>query len=413
MILTSYEATFAESWGRKVKELISEYGEKLFGVRLDPGSSSSKNFGLQGHSGGMSCAGAGGPITGKGADIFIIDDPVKNDADANSPVIREKIWDWFKATAYTRLEPNGVIIIIMTRWHEDDLCGKISKYMIHEKEHFSNNINEDWVEIIIPAIAGDNDPLGRIPGSALWEERYGIEQLNSIKSAVGSYWFSTLYQQKPSPVGGGIFKRIHFKYFDQNDEHYYLLDRTGIDENRKVYGKSGCSIFAVMDLASSTKETADYTVVLVFALTPDNDVLVLEIIRERFEGAEHINLLKRIFTRWKPVVIGIESVQYQIALVQSAMREGLPVKQLKADKDKVTRSLPIAARLEAGTVYFKNGAHWLDEFENELLSFPKGRHDDQVDAFAYIQDFIQSVSGLMPAGSTINRISGKSITSNF
>lgn len=129
IILTSYEASFAQSWGRKVKELIEEFGEPIFKIKLNPSSRSAKSFDIKEHYGGMACAGAGGAITGKGADLIIIDDPVKNDKQAHSIVYRERIWDWFLATVYTRLEPEGAIIVVMTRWHEDDLCGRIIESM--------------------------------------------------------------------------------------------------------------------------------------------------------------------------------------------------------------------------------------------------------------------------------------------
>ncbi len=389
IILTSYEASFAESWGRQVRDILNQYGRQYFGISVDPAARSAGSFRIQGHSGGMDCVGAGGPITGKGADIFIIDDPVKNDAEANSPVIRDKVWEWFKSTAFTRLEPDGAIVIIMTRWHEDDLCGRILK----EK-------NDDWYIINLPALAEPNDPIGRKKGMALWKDRFPVEKLNEIKTILGSYWFSALYQQRPSPTGGGIFKRKHFKYFSFDGEYLLLTDR--IEKKRISFQK--CSIFGTMDLATSMKETSDYTVVIVFALTPDKDVLIMDIIRERFDGADHLNLIKDVQTRWNTLMIGIESVQYQVALVKSALREGLPVKELRPTKDKVSRALPMAARLEAGCVYFRSDAQWLYEFENELLKFPHDKHDDQVDAFAYIAELVQPISGNSPAGAINSRL---------
>ena len=125
IILTSYEADFAASWGRKARDIIEEYGEELFGIQVRQDSSAANRWGIQGYEGGMNTAGAGGPITGKGGNLIIIDDPFKNAEEANSKTIRDKVWEWYKSTLYTRLEPNGVLVIIQTRWHEDDLVGRL------------------------------------------------------------------------------------------------------------------------------------------------------------------------------------------------------------------------------------------------------------------------------------------------
>jgi predicted phage terminase large subunit-like protein len=370
VILTSYSMSFAETWSKKVRDMLVEFGYDLFGVKLNPGSKSGRGFSLCG-GGGMDAAGSGGPITGKGADLFIIDDPVKNDAEAHSSVIREKVHEWFKATAYTRLEPGGIFVIIMTRWHEDDLCGRILKeFNIREvnKDFLSrmdifdqseNPINEvlledeEWLLLKLPAIAKENDPLGRLLGEALWWQRYPLNRLESTRIAIGSYWFSALYQQSPSPAGGSIFRRRDFRYFEcEND--IYTLNNSYDEENRKSFRFDECTIFAVMDLAATVKSSSDFTVVLVFALAPNHRILVLDIIREKFEGADHLTLIKNVYNKWHPTLIGIETVQYQIALIQSAIRQGLPVKQLKADKDKLSRALPAGAALENGTIYFKS-----------------------------------------------------------
>ena len=127
----------------------------------------------------------------------MIDDPVKNDKEANSETIRENIWEWFISTAYTRLEPDGIIIIIMTRWHEDDLCGKLLHSKNNEYEPGIEEIEfDDWQNLSFPAIAGENGLLGRNPGDALWEQRFPIKKLNAVKHAVSSYWFAALYQRQ-------------------------------------------------------------------------------------------------------------------------------------------------------------------------------------------------------------------------
>ncbi|MBM2814668.1 MAG: hypothetical protein HW421_1430 [Ignavibacteria bacterium] len=440
IILTSYNSRFAAVWGRKVRELIRNFGKEYFDVGIDDSCKAASGFRIAEHDGEMFCTGAGGTITGKGADLIIIDDPVKNDSQAHSPVISDNIWEWFKSTLYTRLEPNGIIIIIMTRWHDNDLCGRLlatSNFSIPGNGLISSEYNDDcvkdnkkmenledgisdldyenekWLYICLPAIADINDPLGRKPGEALWEKRFSIRKLNSIRRNIGSYWFSALYQQKPNPAGGGIFKRQYFKYFSADNEFYYIKSDGKSHSSQSIFRIADCPVYASMDLATKASETSDYTVILIFAINDNRDIFVLDIIRERFDGADHIKLLHSVFERWHPILIGIESAQYQLTLVQTAQRKGMPVIPLKATKDKVSRSLPIAARLEAGSVYFREGAHWLDSFEDELLAFPKGTHDDQVDAFAYIAEIIQPITNAMPVAATGGKFLKDRLTLQF
>ena len=400
IIFTSYNANFAKLWGLNVMEIIREYGN-LYNIEIDKNLRSSSDFRIANHRGGMSAVGAGGAITGKGCDLLIIDDPIKNQMEANSQIIRDKIWDWFLATAYTRLEPDGLLVIIMTRWNDDDLCGRIIKKINSDSE-------DSWKTLIIPAIAETNDPLGRKENTALWEKRFSIKKLLDIKNTIGAYWFSALYQQRPAPKEGNIFNRNHFKYFSM--KNYEII----YQKNEKIYSLNlnECRIYVSIDLAVNSKQTSDYTVAIVFAVNNENDIFILEIIRERFEGADHIELVKNIYAKWKPVLIGIEKVQYQLTLIQQSLRIGLPIIELIPDSDKVSRSLAIASRMRSGKVYFKENANWLNDFEDELLNFPLGRYKDQVDAFAYIARMIEPNSAsLLPIGKKVSFVGRNSILS--
>ncbi len=391
IIFTSYNAAFAKLWGLRTLEIIKNIGSS-YGIEIDKNLKSPAEFKIAGRNGGMSSVGAGGTITGKGCDLLIIDDPVKNQSEANSQIIRDKVWDWFLSTAYTRLEPDGLVIIIMTRWHEDDLCGRILSKQ-------NSEISTDWKTLIIPAIAEENDMLGRKLNEPLWEKRFNYTKLLEIKNTIGAYWFSALYQQRPSQKEGNIFNRKDFRYFSLenniiNFKHY---------NEQKIYRIGDCSIYASIDLAVSSKQTSDYTVVIVFAVSPFKEIFILDVIRERFEGAEHVEMVKNVYAKWKPILIGIEKVQYQLTLIQQSLRIGLPVMELIPDSDKVSRSLAIANRMKAAMVYFKENAVWLADFEDELLSFPFGRYKDQTDAFSYIARMIEPNSGTIPIGNKINR----------
>lgn len=195
VIFTSYEADFAATWGRKARDLLTAHGPDVFGVFVRQDSSAADRWDIARHDGGMVTAGVRGPITGKGAHVLIIDDPVKNAEEARSPTIREKTWDWYKSTAFSRLEPGGAVILIMTRWHRDDLAGRILKEG-HDHDP------EPWRVIKLPAVATgiEPDPLGRQPGEALWPERYSIADLAPNRS--DPYWWGSLYQQDPLAEGG-------------------------------------------------------------------------------------------------------------------------------------------------------------------------------------------------------------------
>lgn len=212
VILTSYEADFAANWGRKVRDLLDEFGPEYFGVRVRRDSSAANRWDLEGHAGGMVTAGVGGPITGRGADIFICDDPIKNAEEAASEAIRERNKDWWRSTAYTRLEPGGSAVIVCTRWHHDDLAG----WLIAGGAGDGDGAASAWEVLNLPALAEDDDPLGREPGEALWPERYDRAALDEIRRSanVGEYFFAAMYQGRPVPKSGGMFKTSWFSIVD-------------------------------------------------------------------------------------------------------------------------------------------------------------------------------------------------------
>lgn len=378
VILASYGSTFAASWGRKTRDILAEHGEKYFGVRIRTDSSAADLWEIEEYGGGMQTCGVGGPLTGKGADLLIIDDPVKNAEEANSEVYREKTWDWYTSTAYSRLEPGACLVVIQTRWHEDDLTGRI---LANAAE-----TGERWTVLSMPAIAGENDQLGRRPGEPLWPERYNATDLARIRSTLGSYQFSSLYQQAPVPAEGGLFKRSWFRYWTREGDHV----RLGAAGNVRL---DECRRFGTMDLAFSLKKEADYTVICAWAVTPNHDLILLDIVRERMEGPALVPAAKSMVDRYKLDYIGIEKILGQSLVVSHAQSAGLTVRQLIPDTDKVTRSIPAQIRMEAGQIYLPESHVELDAIEKELVTFPRGAHDDIVDNFAYAAAEIQRFGG--------------------
>lgn len=347
IILSSYEATFARSWGRRSKEVLKNWGPELFGVSVKGDTSAANDWEIEGGDGGMLTAGIGGPITGRGADLFIVDDPVKNAQDAASEAIRERNWDWWRSTARTRFEPDAVAVIIMTRWHDDDLVGRI----LAEDE-------DEWDVLSLPALAEAGDPLGREIGQPLWPRRFPVPALEQLKASLGSYYWSALYQQRPTPEEGGIFKRSWWQRYSH------------MPKEARIGG-----IF--VDNAHSLKTTADYSVVA--TVRTDGTRLFWEnVLRGRWEFPE----LERIILAAREeskLPVYIEDTPGAAALIQS-LRKLMPVVPIQLEgKDKVTWAHATAPYVEAGLCFVPYQASWLDEWLDEHAAFPNGAHDDQVD----------------------------------
>jgi predicted phage terminase large subunit-like protein len=371
VMLASYEAGFAATWGRKARDVLEEHGQDLFGITIRDDSSAADRWDIKGRLGGMVTAGVGGPLTGKGADLLLIDDPVKNAEDASSKTMREKAWEWYQSTAYTRLEPNGSAIIIMTRWNEDDLAGKVVQDMLTD--------GEKWELLNLPAIAEENDMLGRKVGEALWPERFPVKRLEEIKRTLGSYYFSALYQQRPQPQGQTRFRREWFRYATKEGKIYVLATPTG----PKRYEESRCWKFQTCDPAASESEKADYFALSTWAVTPDTELIFLGALHVRADTTKHEDLLTQARARWNPTFQGVENKTFGLNIIQALIRKGFPIRKLAADVDKVSRSIPMSTRYENGMVYHMKGAECLDEYEAELLAFPNGAHDDLVDTASY------------------------------
>lgn len=232
----------------------------------------------------MLTAGVGGPLTGRGADVLIIDDPIKNAEEAHCDTYRERTWDWYRSVAYTRLEPRGSVIVIATRWHEDDLIGRLIRAE-----------PTAWRLLSLPALAEEDDSLGRPPGAPLWPDRYPAPVLEETRRVVGEYYWSAQYQQRPTPAGGRIFKREWFRTFVDLADGYQL--------GETLIPKSRCRRFCTVDLAVSTKTSADFTVIATWAVTPANDLLLVDLVRDRLEAPDILPALRRVYDEHRPAQI--------------------------------------------------------------------------------------------------------------
>jgi predicted phage terminase large subunit-like protein len=395
VMLASYEAHFAATWGRKARELLEQVGPEIFGVSVSERSAAASAWDIAGHRGGMVTAGVGGPLTGKGAHLLVIDDPVKNAEEAPSEPLRQKAFDWWRSTARTRLERGGAVVIVMTRWHEDDLAGRI---LAHEAE-LSSSEREGWEVLELPAVAeeGRGDALGRSTGEALCPE-LGFDSgwAQRTRAAVGGYWWASLYQQRPRPAEGMLFRREHFRHFrlqpaTGETEALYVLET---DSATRPVACSACTHFQTADPAASTRETADYTVVSTWAVTPGRELLLVDRRRQRFEALDVGGFLERSFREqdWPIAFLGVEDFGHGLGVIQELGRRGLPIRRLRPDTDKVARALVAVARYEEHRVFHPRGAPWLSEWEEELLSFPNAAHDDQVDTVAYAARELRNIA---------------------
>ena len=317
----------------------------------------SEIFEIVGHMGAYRSAGVGAGITGMGADIAIIDDPVKDAKEANSTTIRNAIWDWYTTTLYTRLSPKSGVLLGMTRWHEDDLAGRLLEAMKED--------GDQWEIIRFPAIAEENEKF-RKEGEPLHPERYPLERLQKIKAAVGGKSWDALYQQRPSSLGGGLIKGEWFKRFS-------VLPRL-----KKVV--------ITADTAQKVKQHNDYSVFLVAGLGNDGGVYILDIIRGKWEAPELELKASDVWQKHKylnPSAISIEDKSSGTGLIQKIRRDkSIPVKPIQVDTDKYTRMLGVQGYIESGYVYVPERASWVNDFIVECENFTADdshAHDDQVD----------------------------------
>ncbi len=420
VILGSYNQKLANRFSRKVRRVLEDSAFAARNAAVNKrASTSTKNSSLRYHrgsarvntsaewetseGGGVRAVGVGGGVTGFGAGLIVIDDPVKSRAEAESPAYREKTWNWFNDDIYTRLEPDAAIILIQTRWHEDDLAGRLLKEAEEEG-------GEQWDVICLPALAESKsnaftretlepqtksnvneritrEPLkpqikldanGRItrervtltddrkPGEALCPQRFDEKALERIKRKLGSYSFSALYQQRPVPAGGGLFKREWFKK---------IVDKA----------PDGLKWKRGYDLAVSTKTSADYTASFRCAADSLGNIYIEGGFRGRLEYPEQRRYMIGRMMAEKNTEHGIELALHGQAFVQDLRREvklsNVPFRGVKVSGDKFTRALAWSNRAEEGKIILVRGP-WISDFIEEACRFTGngGGHDDQVDA---------------------------------
>lgn len=323
--------------------------------------------------GGIRAVGVGGGVTGFGADLIIIDDPVKSRKQAESETYRENTKDWFNDDLYTRLEPGGQIILIQTRWHDDDLAGYLQKQMLEED-------GEQWEIVSLPALAEEDDPLGRAVGEALCPERYDRAALLRIKSKLTGYGFDALYQQRPTPREGALFK------LDWFTDKIIAAAPTGL---RWVRG---------YDLAASQKTSADYFASFACAYDKEGNLWIRDGFRKRLEYPDQKRLILNWMVTEHKTRHAITKPLHGLAIVQDLRRDvsarGVAFRAVDEKGDKYSRALPWADLAADGKVFLVRG-RWIADFLSECIAFTgKGdTHDDQVDAVSVAVQMLAQKAG--------------------
>jgi len=370
VIAATYAQELADDFGRKVRNQIADatYGAIFPGVGLKNDSTSSRRFHVTqpldsfstGQNGAYFAVGVGGPLTGRGAHLLLIDDPVKNREDADSEIIRKKTKDWYTSTAYTRLMPGGRVVIIQTRWHEDDLSG----WLLAEHQH------EGWEVLDLPAI---NDA-----GQALWPEQYPVAALEKIKLAIGPRDWSALYQQRPAPESGDYFKAEWLRPYEKAPERDTL----------NVYGASDYAV---------TDDGGDFTVHVVVGIDAEGRLWLLDLWRAQASSDRWVEAFCDLVLKWKPIGWAEETGQIKAGVgpfLTKRMRERkafVAREQFPTRGDKAVRAQSIRGRMAMDGLYIPANASWKADLVSEMMSFPVGVHDDQVDALGLVGQLLDKM----------------------
>jgi predicted phage terminase large subunit-like protein len=364
IISVSYGSELSETWGRRLRNLLSDPDfQRIFpACKLSADSAAAYRFETS-MLGEYSATGRGGPITGKGASLLILDDLIKDAAEANSEATCRSTIEWLQSTAFTRVHPNGRILAVGTRWSQKDPLGWVMA-------------EPGWTILHLPALAQAKDPLGRRPGEALWPSHYPTQVLERIRVDVGSRVFETLFQGNVAAAAGSVFKRNWFVHYQQRPESFKRILQS-------------------WDTGFKSGAANDYSVCITIG-EASNAFYLLSLYREKIEFPELKRKVNELADQWRPQEILIEDRGSGQSLIQELkVSTSYPVIAVKADKDKETRAASVTGYFEAQKVLFPDpqSAPWVLDLEDELASFPGGRFDDQVDAITQALNRLRDSSG--------------------
>ena len=376
IIVASYSGDLASRNGRETRNLIkSKLYQNVFDTKLAPDSESKNQWNTQG-TGAYNAVGIGGSTTGKGADIFVIDDPMKDRKEADSLVMREGLWDWYRSVARTRLSPKGGMVILHTRWHEDDLIGRLTtgketkENWVDYFDYKKNGLGDaKWVRLTLKGIAEQDELPYRKKGEALHPERFSVEELEDIKLSLGPYEFSALYQANPVDDANREFKKDWFQY----------RPATAIQE-------MNVRRFATIDPNLKKSDQSDYCGVVRNYIN-DKNQWNIKATRYRVNSKEVLDLIFMLHDE------GFESIGVEEGAFSYVIEPFLKEEMQK--RGKFPNVVPLKHNQTMKEVRIRGLIPWYaayqifhieeecNDLEEELLAFPKGTHDDVADALAY------------------------------
>lgn len=371
VVTASYGQNLANRNGLALRRNITTHPE--LGLTIAPDNGAKHEWQLAGHEGGVLAVGIGAGLTGRPADLLVIDDPIKDRKEADSALYRQNVWEWWTDAASTRLAPGAPVVLILTRWHDDDLAGRL---LAAEDGHL-------WRVINIPAQAdhdpekGQVDPLGREPGEFLESARGRTpEQWEAIKTRVGSRTWNALYQGRPSPAEGGMFKRDHWQQYDvplwlvRDDGSHWI---THADE-----------IIASWDMAFKDTASSDYVVGQVW-MRRGAEAFLLDQVRGRMDFVTTCQRFREFSAKWPQATLKLVEDKANGTAVINALRRivsGIVPEEPHGSKE--ARAAAVTPLVEAGNVWFPSPeiAPWVGDLIEEAAAFPTGAHDDQVDGLS-------------------------------
>ncbi|MHB9861964.1 phage terminase large subunit [Streptomyces sp. YIM S03343] len=371
--IASYELGTARRWGRAIRNDIRANRDK-FGLTIRTDTSSAQEWQIQDHTGGVYSVGVQGALTGRPVDILIIDDPVKDRAQAESLIFRERVWDFWTDAARTRFGPETRVIVVLTRWHEDDLAGRL----------LAQDARGEWRHINIPAQAdhkpeeGQTDPLGRAPGEYLLSARgRTAKDWEDTREDVGSRTWTSLYQGRPSPVAGDVWKRHWWRRYgvplwSQHPDQPDAYRVTEFDQ-----------LIMSWDMTFKDTKSSDFVVGQVWA-RKGADVFLLDQVRKRLSFTDTLAAFEAMVKRWPQATAKLVEDKANGTAVISTLKSKIPgIIAVTPTESKYARANAVSPVIEAGNVYLPEGAIALfdpDELIDEAAAFPNATHDDQVDA---------------------------------
>jgi predicted phage terminase large subunit-like protein len=379
--IVSYSAEKAERWGKWIRRMIEQHPE--LGIELVYGSTSASNFETSA-GGRVISVGVEGGITGEPVDLLVIDDPLRGRAEAESPTYRKRAWAWWESDSATRLSSRARVVLMLTRWHADDLAGRLM-----EREP------GEWKVLRIPAVRDQSIPLVRGSDGASAYSPAG--ELISVQGRAPGYFlklkkkrslyvWNSIYMQTPVAAEGNLFARADFRYWQYSEpdhSHHDAVRGYRVVINGVALFLGDMTRFVTMDLAESLKASADWTVASVWAISMDGQLILLDRKRQRVGESDHCDFVKPLCVKWAAPDVYVEKGFIGATFIRDATMAGIRIQPVTPDTDKVTRAIPAANRIRSHTVFWPEWVIWLDEWEDEIAGFPTWAHDDQVDTFSY------------------------------